>query len=92
MASTYTTNGGIEKIGTGDQAGTWGTTTNLNMDIIDRLINGVYTLTMGHQLSWFTTTDGTLDHDGMYKVLVFGGSAIGNNTVTITNDQQNYFL
>ena len=46
MASTYTTNGGIEKIGTGDQAGTWGTTTNLNLDIIDRLINGVGTVTI----------------------------------------------
>ena len=41
MASTYTANLGIEKIGSGEQAGTWGTTTNLNLDIIDRAINGV---------------------------------------------------
>ena len=41
MASTYTSNSGIEKIGSGEQAGTWGTTTNNNLDIIDRAINGV---------------------------------------------------
>ena len=30
MGSTYTDNGGIEKIGLGEQAGAWGTTTNKN--------------------------------------------------------------
>ena len=30
MGSTYTDNGGIEKIGLGEQAGAWGTTTNNN--------------------------------------------------------------
>ena len=37
MASTFTTNFGIEKIGTGEQSGTWGTTTNYNIDILDRI-------------------------------------------------------
>jgi hypothetical protein len=37
MASTYTTGFGIEKIGTGEQAGAWGTTTNHNADILDRI-------------------------------------------------------
>ena len=38
-----------------------------------------------------TTTDGTLS-DGMYKVLVFGGSPSGTNTVTVSpNDQQKIF-
>ena len=41
MASTYTVNSGVEKIGAGEQAGTWGTTTNNNLDILDRAINGV---------------------------------------------------
>ena len=38
MASTYTTTLGVEKMGAGDQSGTWGTTSNFNWDIIDRLI------------------------------------------------------
>ena len=39
MASSYTTNLGIEKIATGEQSGTWGDTTNFNIDILDRLIS-----------------------------------------------------
>ena len=46
MASTYTANTGIEKIGSGEQAGTWGTTTNTNFDIIDDALNGVLSLTI----------------------------------------------
>ena len=46
MASTYTNNLGVEKIGSGEQAGAWGTTTNLNFDIIDRAVNGVYSLVL----------------------------------------------
>ena len=37
MASTYSTNFGIEKIGSGEHSGTWGTTTNHNFDILDRI-------------------------------------------------------
>lgn len=46
MASTYTTNLGIEKITTGEQSGTWGGTTNTNFDIIDQAINGIETVTL----------------------------------------------
>ena len=46
MASTYTTNLGIEKIATGEKAGTWGDTTNTNFDIIDEAINGVVAVTL----------------------------------------------
>ena len=38
MASTYTSNLGVEKIGAGEQAGAWGTTTNNNFDIIDIIL------------------------------------------------------
>ena len=37
MASTYSTSLGIEKMATGDQSGAWGTTSNHNWDIIDRI-------------------------------------------------------
>ena len=43
MPSTYTVNLGIEKIGTGEQSGTWGDTTNTNFDLIDQAVNGVVT-------------------------------------------------
>jgi hypothetical protein len=44
MASTYSTNLAIELIGTGDQAGTWGTTTNNNLGtLIEQAISGYVT-------------------------------------------------
>jgi len=92
MASTYTPNTGIEKIGTGEQSGTWGTTTNLNLDIVDRAINGVGSITLSGTTHTLTTTDGSLS-DGQYKVLVFGGSPSGTNTVTVSpNDQDKLFF
>ena len=44
MASSYSTNLAIELIGTGDQAGTWGTTTNTNLGtLIEQAISGYVT-------------------------------------------------
>ena len=92
MASTFTTNSGIEKPGSGEQAGAWGPTVNTNFDIIDRVLNGVVTLTLTGTTTTLTTTDGQLS-DGHYKVLVLSGSLSGTNTVTITpNDQSKLYL
>ena len=93
MGSTYTDNGGIEKIGLGEQAGAWGTTTNNNFDIIDRLVNGVGAITLSGTTHTLTTSDGSLS-EGMYKVLVLGGSPSGTNTITISpnNADKLYFV
>ena len=40
MPSTYTLNNGIELIGTGEQSGTWGDTTNTNFDLVDTALDG----------------------------------------------------
>lgn len=94
MPSSYTTNGGIEKIATGEQSGTWGTTTNTNFDIIDRLNSGVGTINLStsgaaHTL---TTTDGTLS-DGMYKVLILTGATQACTITIAPNDAQKiYFI
>ena len=92
MASTYTVNSGIEKPGSGEQSGTWGTTTNTNFDIIDRVLNGVGTITLSGTTHTLTTSDGSLS-DGHYKVLILAGSPSGTNTVTISpNDQDKLYL
>lgn len=47
MASTYSTNLAIELIGTGDQAGSWGNTTNTNLGtLIEQAISGYVTQAM----------------------------------------------
>lgn len=91
MASTYTSNGGIEKIGAGEQAGAWGTTTNNNLDIIDRTLNGLVTLNISGDKT-VSTSDGTLS-EGHYKILVLAGSPSGGfNLLIDPNDQQKWFF
>jgi len=92
MASTYTDNTGIEKPGSGEQSGTWGTTTNTNFDIIDRSLNGVGTITLAGTTHTLSTSNGSLS-DGHYRVLVLSGSPTGTNTITISpNDQDKLFF
>ena len=92
MASTYTANTGIEKIASGEQAGTWGTTTNTNFDIIDDALNGVITLTISGNTT-LTSSDGTASN-GHHKVLLLAGSPSSGFNLTIDpNDQQKlYFI
>ena len=90
--SAYTNNSGIEKPGSGEQAGAWGDTVNTNFDIIDRVLNGVHTLTLTGTTTTLTTTDGSLS-DGHYKVFVLSGSISSTNTVTISpNNQSKLYL
>lgn len=92
MVSTYTSNTGLEKPATGDQSGTWGDTVNVNMDIVDRVTSGVGAITLSGTTHTLTTTDGTLS-EGMYRVLVLGGSPSGTNTITVSpNDQDKLFF
>ena len=91
MASTYTSNTGIEKIGSGEQSGTWGNTTNNNFDIIDRTLNGLVTLTITGNKS-VVTEDGTLS-EGHYKILLLSGSPGSQFNLNIEpNDQQKWFF
>ena len=92
MASTYTANSGIELIASGEQSGTWGTTTNTNLSIVDRLANGVGVISLAGTTHTLTTSDGVLS-DGQYAVLVFVGAPSGTNTVTISpNDGQHVYI
>ena len=46
MPSSYTLNNGIELIATGEQSGSWGTTTNTNLSLIDTSLDGQITITL----------------------------------------------
>ena len=90
MASTFTTGFGIEKIGSGEQSGTWGTTTNHNFDIIDRIASyKAVAITTNADTATLTVREaspgsGTENlQDGMYRVIKFTGALDSNCTVTI---------
>ena len=95
MPSTYTTNLGIEKIGSGEQSGTWDITTNLNFDIIDQGVNGAVSITLASagtsgSPNVIDITDGTLS-DGRNKFIEFvdGGDLGATAYVQLTpNDAE----
>jgi len=101
MASTFTTNFAIEKPGTGEQSGTWGTTTNHNFDIFDRLA-GYKSVTVSGATHTLTVRPGSPSSgssnasDGMYRVVEFvdSGSDLGSDvTLTIApNTTQAFFI
>jgi cytoskeletal protein CcmA (bactofilin family) len=79
MPSTYTLNNGIELIGTGEQSGTWGDTTNTNLDLLDAALDGQVTITLGAAGSSgspnaLPITDGTASN-GRNRMVVFADGA-----------------
>ena len=92
MPSSYTANGGIELPANGEQSGTWGETVNDNMSIIDRLTNGVGSISLSGTTHTLTTNNGSLS-EGQYKVLLLGGAPSGTNTVTVSpNTGQHIYI
>jgi hypothetical protein len=92
MPSSYTANGGIELPANGEQSGTWGETVNDNMSIIDRLTNGVGSISLSGTTHTLTTSNGSLS-EGQYKVLLLGGAPSGTNTVTVSpNTGQHIYI
>ena len=77
MPSTYTTNNGIELIATGEQSGTWGSTTNTNLELLDASLDGQVTVTLAS-----TGTSGSPN-----TLPISDGSASnGRNRLVIFND------
>ena len=101
MASSFTTNFAIEKPATGEQSGSWGTTTNHNFDIFDRLA-GYKSVTISGTTHTLTvrpsspSSGSSNAQDGMYRVIEFvdSGSDLGGDvTLTIApNSTQAFFF
>lgn len=99
MASSYTTNFGIEEMASGDQAGAWGTTTNFNFDIVDRIASYKAVALSDASTATLTVREaspgaGTENlQDGMYRVIKFTGTLSQNCTVTVApNTTSAYFV
>ena len=83
MASSYTDNSGIELIGVGEQSGTWGTTTNNNLEIMDKVLNGVTDIAVSGNMN-ISVTDGDKTSNGHTRVLKLTGSLGSGATLPIT--------
>ena len=74
MASTYSTSLRIQLIGTGDQSGVWGTSTNNNLGtLIEQAITNVGSITLSGSTYTLSSYNGITD-ESRNAVLVFSGS------------------
>ena len=92
MASTYTPLG-IELQATGENAGTWGTKTNTNLQIIEQIAGGFtqQALTSGGTVT-LSVSDGSTGAVMSHRIIEFTGSLSGNAVVTVPLDTQNFYL
>jgi hypothetical protein len=93
MASTYTPLG-IEKMATGENAGTWGTKTNANLDLIEQILGGYAALSIAGvaQTTPLTVSDGALTGTAQTRMIEFTGTITGNQIVTIPLDVENFYI
>ena len=81
MASTYVNDLRLEEIGTGDQSGSWGTTTNTNLELIAEAFSYGTEAIANASTHTITVADGTSDEArSLYLKCTGGGQAC---TVTI---------
>lgn len=81
MASTYSSTLRLELIGNGDQSGTWGDTTNINLgSLIEAAITGVQPITMLDADYTLTAYNGLPD-ESRNAVLVVGGTNTASRNV-----------
>jgi len=92
MASTFTPLG-VELQQTGENAGTWGSKTNTNLELIEQIAGGFTTqaLTSGGTVALTITDNGTGDVAG-HRMIDFTGSLSGNAVVTIPIDVQTFYI
>ena len=92
MASTYTPLG-VELQATGENAGTWGTKTNTNLQVVEQIAGGFtqQALTSGGTVA-LTSSDGGTGDVLAHRIIEFTGSLSGNAVVTIPLDVQNFYL
>ena len=92
MASTFTPLG-IELQATGENAGTWGTKTNTNLQIIEQIAGGFtqQALTSGGTVN-LSVSDGATGAVLSHRMIEFTGSLSGNAVVTIPLDVQTFYI
>jgi len=93
MPSTYT-NLGIQKMATGEKAGTWGTLTNTNWDIIEQIAGGYTTQALtDNDTVALAKNDGTTGATLATRVIKLTGTlSVGNATVTVPDAALNWWL
>ena len=96
MASTFS-NLGLNLQATGENSGTWGELTNVNLQEIDNAIAGVVTITLTGNTTLAFTSNATsttfTDEAGRNKTIILSGSLSATTvTVTVPNIEKDYVV
>ena len=100
MASTYTPLG-VELMATGENAGTWGTKTNTNLNILEQIAGGYIVQTLnaggaGANTTTLSVSDGSTGATLATRVIILGAESpqtiSGNKIVTIPIDVENFYF
>jgi len=92
MASTYTPLG-VEKMATGENAGTWGTKTNTNLEIIEQFAGGYTTQAVSDSGDTdLSVSDGSTGATLAHRVIDLTGALTGARNVTIPIDVQQMYV
>ena len=93
MASTYTPLG-VELQATGENAGTWGTKTNTNLQLVEQISAGFIQkdINGGAQTTALSVSDGSTGAELAHRMIEFTGTISGNQIVTIPNDVQTFYF
>jgi hypothetical protein len=93
MASTYT-DLGLELMATGENAGTWGTKTNANLNLVEQITGGYLEVSIagGAQTTELDVDDGALTGKAQNRIIKFTGTITGNQTVTLPVLMENFYI
>jgi len=93
MASTFSPLG-IELQATGENAGTWGTKTNTNLQLVEQILGGFtqQSIAGGAQTTTLSVSDGATGAVLAHRMIEFTGTISGNQIVTIPLDVQTFYI
>ena len=93
MASTYTPLG-VELMTTGENAGTWGTKTNTNLQIFEQISGGYLEVSIagGAGTTALTESDGATGSAVATRILKLTGTISGNRIVTMPVGVENFYI
>lgn len=92
MTSQYTTSLKIQEIGSGEQSGYWGTTTNTNWTLIEQAVAGVQTITMANADYTLTNLNGVLDEARNMVLVIQGTNSAIRKVIAPLNQPKIYIV
>ena len=91
MASTYSTDLKLELMATGENAGTWGTKTNTNLNLVQQAIAGYEAINVASADVTLVMSNASISN-ARNMILNFTGTLAANRTVNIPDSIEKFYI